>query len=76
MADGFIHAERLVRSREKGSIERHPTFPEGWCAWKAGKGYVSQSGGFTKHPNKALVVSGPGEAIRLAAVHGFAITSW
>lgn len=73
MASATVHSARIMRSLEKGSVE---PCPGGWRVWKNGKGYLSQNGGFTKHPSKALVVSGPGDAIRHAAVNGFAITSW
>lgn len=73
MTSMMVHSARIQRSMQKGSIE---PVHGGWATWLAGKGYVSQNGGFTKSPSKALVVRGPGEAIRLAAVRGFAITSW
>lgn len=73
MASPVVHSARMQRSLQKGSVE---PVNGGYAAWMAGKGFVSQRGGFTKDPSKALVVSGPGDAIRLAAVHGFAITSW
>lgn len=73
MPSSMVHSARIARSMQKGSIE---PLPRGWGAWLSGKGYVSQTGGFTKSPGKALAVGGPGAAIRLAAVHGFAITSW
>ncbi len=65
----------MISSRhlERGSLE---PAPGGVRIWKAGAGYLSKNGGFTKKERQALVASGPGEAIRLAAVHGFAITGW
>ena len=58
----------------RGSLE---TLSDGRARlYRAGFGYVTKAYGYSAAVRKARVFSGPGEAIREAAAHGFAILSW
>jgi hypothetical protein len=39
-------------------------------------GFISKTGGMTKREDKAMRFDGPGEAIRMAQVYGYAVIAW
>lgn len=58
----------------KGSLER--TRDGRWRLYRASLGFLTKLGGYSSKPAKAAVFNGPGEAIRAAALHGFAVVRW
>lgn len=59
---------------KKGTLERHEDGR--YLLHRATLGYVTRTGGYSSKRRNVLRFEGAGEAIRYAAVHGFAIVRW